>query len=376
MFVAIPYISSCGFMAYFQNVVFPNSLGEALGFKMDNIKLAQSIPGKIFCNLIDEEIDEIYEEISLHPCIIVPAVRISWPELFAYEFPIRAERTTMIDKFNNHYVWPKPDWINEIRNLKCLLIPKGFINKKEENTDFDIEWEIAFPKAERYLDVRMSHAQMKIFLFLLAIFKAFIEPKTKQHGVLMDHIRTHMYWECESNPKDWPEHKLGVKIQDVIKKLNQRLASRVLPDFFIRKKNLFESIPNKYLNVAQKVFHEVLQSPLIHFISALRNLRYNSGNKFYPPFDFQSLLTILTSRNLMPNVPNSLPPNSYPRNRRRKQGVKLIRDKVIRHQYEVERSNREKFMKLKKIKEEQLEEKQNLTNRTGSIDSVDLDVSF
>lgn len=54
-FDTVTYIDSKGFMNYFKNAIFPNSLGRALGFDELAISEAKSIPGKIFCNLTDED---------------------------------------------------------------------------------------------------------------------------------------------------------------------------------------------------------------------------------------------------------------------------------------------------------------------------------
>lgn len=86
-----------------------------------------------------------------------------------------------------------------------------------------LEWEINFPKAERYLEARMSHAQMKCMLLLLTLHKTFIAPVTAQNGLLSEHIRTHMYWQCERDYRNWPEHRLGTKLLRVIKDLQHTL---------------------------------------------------------------------------------------------------------------------------------------------------------
>lgn len=111
--------------------------------------------------------------------------------------------------------------------LKIIIYKTGLINLnflfKTIDILIDLEWEINFPKAERYLEARMSHAQMKCMLLLLTLHKTFIQPVTEQNGLLPEHIRTHMFWECERDYRNWPEHRLGTKILSVIKNLQQRL---------------------------------------------------------------------------------------------------------------------------------------------------------
>lgn len=42
-------------MSDFEKSIFPNSLGQSLGFDETEISRAKCIPGKIFCNMLDED---------------------------------------------------------------------------------------------------------------------------------------------------------------------------------------------------------------------------------------------------------------------------------------------------------------------------------
>ena len=371
LFETVTYISSNGFMTHFQNAVFPNSLGQALGVDITEINLGKAIPGKIFCNLQDVD-----EDLSLLPCEIIPSIAIQWPIELTFEFHDRAERPTMWDKFGEEYRWPKVNMINDIRGLNCALIPRGYIPKRGDNQDAEIEWEVAFPKAQRYLDTHMSHTQIRAFAFLLTLYKSYIEPVNRKYdGLLVDHIRTHLYWECESNPRDWPEHRLGSKLVMVIKNFMERLSKSHLPDFFIKRKNLFFNVPNKHLTHAQKVFHDILESPAIYFIGALRNLRYTSP-KFYPQIDFKELYAILTAAStqlINPRILDMRPPNMIPKNRRPKVDGDTNYKKEIRWKIKQEKINREKV--LQKQKEENMRDENLKVEKRGSVDSVDYEVS-
>ncbi|XP_050310357.1 uncharacterized protein LOC126746242 isoform X2 [Anthonomus grandis grandis] len=286
----VVYINSQGVMRYFQNGLFPNSLGKSLGFQEESIGTAKCIPGKIFCDEFDNESS------ALRPYEIIPAVSIAWPDDQTLNFIYREDRPTIFDtRTGIKYRWPTDGMIEEIRKMNAVLVPNGFTQKKGINKDSNLQWEINFPKAERYLEARMSHAQMKCMLVLLLLHKTFIFPTTKQNGLLSEHIRTHMFWECERNYRNWPEHRLGTKILSVLNNLKQALFVGVLPDYFIKERNLFENIPKKYLNFAQKVLMAILENPVPYFIKALRNLRYTSG-KFYPPMNFDEIYQKLVAK--------------------------------------------------------------------------------
>ncbi|KAJ8984938.1 hypothetical protein NQ317_012188 [Molorchus minor] len=355
-FETVSYIDSKGFMNYFKNALFPHSLGRALGFDELAISEAKSIPGKIFCNLSDEDDNPI-------PCEIIPSVAIDWPGEQTFEFIMREDRPTITDRRTGYrYRWPTDEMLKEIKSLSCVLIPKGYWLKKGSYQDANIEWEIAFPKAERYIETRMSHSQMRCFLFLLTIHKTYIEPVSYQHGLLPEHIRCHMYWECESNYRDWPEHRLGTKLTKIIANLISNLSKGILPDYFIKQKNLFENIPKKYLQFAQKVFHDILQSPAMYFIKALRNLRYTSA-KFYPPLDFKELYKILTHTQgikiINPDILSVIPPNLK---------KKRYHDTETQWRHIQELKTKEKIFKQKQMEKENLK----IEERKDSNDSVDL----
>lgn len=353
-FDKVIYVDAKGFMNHFKNVLFPNSLGRSLGFDQHEIEFAKSIPGTIFCNFTDEEDNPI-------PCEVIPSVAIEWPAEQTFEFLMREDRPTITDTNTGvRYKWPTDEMIKDIRALNCVLVPKGYWKKKGKYPDATLEWEIAFPKAERYLEARMSHAQMRCFLFLILIHKHYIEPFTQKQGLLVEHIRCHMYWECESNYKEWPEYRLGTKILKVIDNLIKRLAKSDLPDFFIKQKNHFQNIQKRYLQYAQKVFHELIQSPTVHFIKALRCIRY-SKRTFYRPYDYKDLYTKITQlqgyKLVNPNLDRTV-------NFRRI----VYQDPETQWRHLQELSKRKQHLDKNKPATEELD--------TVSVDSIDLEVTW
>ncbi|XP_066247687.1 uncharacterized protein [Euwallacea similis] len=328
------YINSNGFMKYFQNGLFPTTLGKSLGFNEEAIKAAKAIPGKIFCDEFDTQ-----TEVN-RPFEVIPAVAIPWPEDQTIEFVYREDRPTIVDtRTGTIYKWPTSgpgSMIEEIQNMTAVLVPKGYAKKKGVNEHESLEWEINFPKAERYLEARMSHAQMKCMLLLLTLHKTFIAPVTQQNGLLPEHIRTHMFWECERDYRSWPEHRLGTKLLKVIKNLQRRLFLGVCPDYFIKERNLFENIPKKYLNYAQKLLLDMLANPVPFFIKALKNLRYSSG-KFYTPLNLEILYKkIITKSTAIQDNPQ-LACSVVPQLKRR---IYKDPDRMVQHLKELKRKER------------------------------------
>lgn len=291
LFIVNYYINSTEFMLHFKNNVFPNTLGRLLDFRKESIEQATSIPGVIYCNTLDNVGNILEFE-------VIPAIAIPWPHN-AIEWTYR-RRITVLDKRDNvniAYKWPTDKMIQEAKNLNSVIIPRGFMPKKGENAKMPLEWEISFPKAERYLEFRMSHAQMRIFLYLIIIHKTFIEEKTQKLGLLIEHIRFLMFWECEANYKAWPEDKLGVKLKMVLERLYEHLGRKSLPNYFIKDKNVFENVPGKYILPTLEILNYILESPVLYLIYALKHIKY-MPSVIYPETNFDELYDIITSENV------------------------------------------------------------------------------
>lgn len=271
------YLNSTEFMAHFRKNVFPNELGLVMGFSKKQIYQSKFARDRIFL------FDAAYQ--------IVPAITLPWPGILAYEWMWR-------DRKAGKYVWPTKTMITDVSRLFCQACPNGFLPKRGANPNRSLEWEVTFPRAEKYLETRMSHAQIKAYLYLLTLLKAFVEPKTGNHGLLPRHVRTLMFWECEADYVRWPESRLGSKLLLVLKHLCLNLGNAHLPDYFVKNKNLFGSIPGMYLRSAQEALAKIIEFPVMYFLVALQSLTYVSPGQFYPLPDFERLHKILTSDGL------------------------------------------------------------------------------
>ncbi|CAH0554906.1 unnamed protein product [Brassicogethes aeneus] len=284
LYKKITYLDSKMYMKHFKNNSF-HIAAETLGFNEDAIKGADYIAGKVLCTVKDGTDGCLKQQV---PWEIIPAVTIEWPTEYAYDFVDREERPVRnFLETGKQVKWPSDKVIQDIIKTKAVAIPKGYTPKKGKNPESDIEWEICFPKAEHILQCTMNHCQIRCYLYLLAIHKHFIEPKTKQQGLLPEHIRMHMFWEMETT-FNWSDIEIFDKLLSIIDNLVERLGCQSLPDFFIKQRNLFENIPSQYLLTAQEVFHSILQRPLMRLLSALRNIKYNTDS-YYSTLDFDKL---------------------------------------------------------------------------------------
>lgn len=280
------YLPSRNFMKYFQSAIFRNSIAKQLGldqYEIDYAMVDDHVPGKIFCNIRGSDGET-------HPMEVMPCLNISWPENQTFEFLFREP---LEPDMKDMFLWPSEEMLSEIRQLDCCLVPRGYVKKRGEYPEGDLEWEIHFPLAERYMECLLRPEQIKCYLVLLTLYKEYIEPYAKKHGIGPEHFRTLIFWESEIDYDSWPEHRLGIRLMDILHKFSIALHRRDLPDYFIgKKKNVFKPVHMRYLLHANEVFHRITQSPVTMIIRALRNLRTTSG-KFYPPLNYKELLDIL-----------------------------------------------------------------------------------
>lgn len=359
LYIIHKYYDSTEFMKHFTNQVFPGELAESLGFDSNAILDASHNSRAIYCNTEQDRGGSI-------KCEIVPAVLNPWPGLNSWA---ARDRPVVMDKRNMIvYRWPTPGMVQDMQKFSAVLVPRGFMPKRGQNPDYNLEWEVSFPKAEKYMHTRMSHAQMKCYLFMAILHKTFIEPTTSQRGLIFDHIRNLIYWKCEENYKDWPENRLGEKMILLLKDLKIAMGRRVLKDYFIESKNIFENIPGCYLVFAQEKIHNICERPIGHFITALRNLTY-TAKKFYPMLNFDKLYEILNAQESIALIVNPAIINAH---------------NISRTSTEPHRYNKEQLWlqrKMQQTREQryraQWDVQENLTEEPrASVDSIDLKVGF
>nr|CAI5828667.1 unnamed protein product [Callosobruchus analis] len=287
------YVDAKGYMRYFKNNVFPKSLGRKLGFSDKEVQVqARSIPGKVLCKS-ESQGNDIFEY------EIIPCITTTLPADFKFHFAERINEQVTEGHTNvqSLYKWPTEKMIKKMQRTSCVLVPKGYWKKNTQHDHTNIEWEISFPKMEKYLFSKMSHTQIRCYLFILIIHKANIEPKTKYQGLLVEHIRHHIFWECSRNFVDWPEHRLGYKLREVIENLMTRISKQHLPDYFTKGKNLFENIPIKFLYIASEELQNILEQPAMCLMKILKKVRYISPQFFKTP-DVKELIRMLHSSGL------------------------------------------------------------------------------
>lgn len=265
------YLNSKEFLSHFINL-FQQKLAIDLGISSETLENATWKGSSVYCA----------------PWEIIPALSCSWPRE-ANEWIFR-QRETREDPLTKQKVqWPTIEMINKITNFGCHVIPMGFTHKTGSNPQRDLEWKIVFPEAERYLESRLSQAQTKVYMITKLLLKTFVEP-TFENGVNMftnEHLKSHLFWQCEHNFVAWPEDRLGETLLKFLNSLLHCIKIHRLPDYFMPKRNLFENIPEKVLVNLHKKIYRIIESPVPYLLIVIRNMRYQRD--YYPKFKYKKL---------------------------------------------------------------------------------------
>jgi hypothetical protein len=126
----------------------------------------------------------------------------------------------------------------------------------------------------------------------MTLYKTFLEPLNIQMGLLPIHIRTQLFWQCEQYA-NWPENHPGKILRKFLDSLYDKIKQMSLNDYFIEKRNLFESTPRKHMLPVQEKLLRMRENLVMHVLVALRNLRY-IDSAFYPVLDYKKLYDIIT----------------------------------------------------------------------------------
>lgn len=277
------YLNSVAFGEQFAKI-FSSRLSKPLGYRIDTLDKAMTRldAAAIFCN----------QSAIAHE--IIPSVSTKWP--YCAEEWLTRQRQQPVS--HRDQIWPTISMINHVHSLDCQLLPCGYIAKRGANAERHLEWRATFPEAERYLLSTLHHSEVRCYEFILLLFRKLLEPTISEMEGISSYIRAHFFWQCEMKVGVWRDDRLGEIILDILRTFYRRLQKKRLPDYFVRDRNMFESIPTERLNLIAAQVHSAIERPTMHFIATLVHLQYRDRN-FYPMIDLQKLYTILTNEDII-----------------------------------------------------------------------------
>lgn len=359
------YLSSNAFLTYF------------LGVFRDTLAVDMQIP-KHQLDAATWKGATIYSP----PWEIIPALSAPWPNE-AYEWMHRQRDIKVNPITQQQFQWPTPDMVNKVVSFGCLLVPLGFIPKSGLNAHRELEWKIAFPNAERYLEGCLTSAQCKVYIVAKALLQTFVEPfiEGTLNGFTNEHLRTHLFWQCEMNYAAWPEDYLGETLLRFLNSLLEHIKRQRLPDYFLPKRNLFENIPDRIMVDLHKRIFRITENPLMYTLIALRNLRFRQPVTEHP-LDFKELYTIMTVDNPLKLInPNFCSPDE----RKATAGEMEITDEengpealgaigYFQKESKNDKGKRRKTRKVRFHEAEQINDELERAARRASVESIDVRV--
>jgi hypothetical protein len=108
----------------------------------------------------------------------------------------RKRRKVRDKRTNTLYQWPQPHIVMQAQQIGFNVVPLGFIqqNGRQEksaakaggvqHSEFGMEWQIHFTKAEQLIQKHLNHPKLKCLIFALLLQKIFLD-----NAVSSDHIR-------------------------------------------------------------------------------------------------------------------------------------------------------------------------------------------
>ncbi|XP_012142685.1 uncharacterized protein LOC105662709 isoform X1 [Megachile rotundata] len=281
------YASSTEFMKHFINV-FVNRLGESFGFDKESLEDTRREGCVLYCDQIMISNEFKYGRIEQYE--IMPSIWLQWPNC-AQEWLDRPRST-----------WPDYADVEKIKDFGCYVVPEGFVPKKgNSNIMADLEWQLTFPTAERYLETCMTQSQVQVYFIALMLHKTFIRPVfDTMFGMTAAHIRHKLFWMIEENdrPSKWPDTRMGECLLFLLNSLYHNISQNepTLKDYFISDRNLFQRVPCEHLLHTQKQLKRIIENPVMYVFHAMENIRHSDN--FFPRLDYEMLLKILTADTL------------------------------------------------------------------------------
>ncbi|XP_019700732.1 uncharacterized protein LOC105191435 [Harpegnathos saltator] len=278
----VSYISSLEFMRHFVNL-YKDQLGQLFGFDQEDLDEVKPEGSVIYCDKI--MISHNSRLCKVESYEVTPAIWLQWPE-YSQEWLDRPRST-----------WPTYSDISKVKDFGCHMVPEGFLPKKGSNLYHELEWQLMFPAAERYLETCMTHSQVQVYLIALMLHKSFIRPVfDTMYGLTTSHIRNKMFWliEEDDRPSKWPDNRTGECLIKLLNGLYRCLSQNepTLSDYFVRDKNVFQRVPSDHLLHTQKQLKRIIENPVMYLFHAMENIRHSE--KFFPRLNYEMLLKILT----------------------------------------------------------------------------------
>ncbi len=199
------------------------------------------------------------------------------------------------------------------------------------------QWRVQFTKLENLIQRNLNHPKVRCFLWALLLWKTHMQGSTSSasgNSIGPQHLRHQVrnspkecflyfmanhffpfgqfYWMVERNPAQWTEENLGENLLQLLREMKSSLRRQKLPNYFLSRENLFDSVPRHKLARALERFHRFQENPVPFIMVAIKRLHYDAD--FYPGVDVDKLHDILTTTETLALINPALLKASKPTN--------------------------------------------------------------
>ncbi|VDH90476.1 Hypothetical predicted protein [Mytilus galloprovincialis] len=176
-------------------------------------------------------------------------------------------------------IWPPKHLIDKARDLPVHVVPVG----DPTSDECQLQWRFSFSYVERELVWSFNESQLYTFVLLKTIFKAFLEPVTKD--ILSTyHLKTIIFWVSEEGLIKLQESNLIRVLKRCLQMLKECISRRTLKHFILSNHNLFyhkfenSDLRESIVNMIDCILSDII-SVLQHCRLPLENVKLRKFEK-------------------------------------------------------------------------------------------------
>lgn len=170
-----------------------------------------------------------------------------WPSV-AHEWGIRKRN------------WPQSETIQTLLQQGCAAVAKG----SGTTSTSHLEWRLSFSFAETELARNLNPVQRRCYLVVKNVVKGLKCNVIPSYG-----IKCAFLWFLEeADPGFWGNASLGDCVIAVIRRLASFLQCYALPNYFVKQRNLLQTVSKESCEVMSKALMEFTEKPISSLVNS------------------------------------------------------------------------------------------------------------
>jgi len=156
--------------------------------------------------------------------------------------------------------WPPAGTIQALIQQGCAVVAKGFPGSETSH----LEWRLSFSLAETELARNLTPVQRRCYLLVKSIIK-----DLKCNFLPSYYIKCSFYWLLEEEKAYvWRNTNLGNCVLIALNRLVKFLQCYTLPNYFVRERNLLQTVPKEDCEMLSGALKGVIANPIHCFANS------------------------------------------------------------------------------------------------------------